>query len=74
MAWQKKIIPVQTLEGLFNTFKVMIDTGDERLKDMRCIYTIDDTNMTYVLTVFDFMDLNPIPDIKSFSLGQMVKN
>lgn len=74
MKWQKHPISTQSLEGLFNTLKVMIDAGDERLNNMRCIYTIDDTNITYMLTAFDFMDLDPLPSIKSFSLSQMVKN
>lgn len=74
MAWKKHSIPIIQLPKLLNTLKDMVKSGDEKLNDMRCIYTIDDTNMTYILTVFDFIDLDPLPSIKSFSLGQMVKN
>lgn len=74
MAWKKHSIPIIQLPGLLNTLKNMVKSGDEKLNNMRCIYTIDDTNMTYILTVFDFIDLDPLPSIKSFTLGQMVKN
>ena len=53
----------------------LITSGVDKINDMRIIYTIDDSNMTYMLSAFDFIDLDPKEDtIKSISLCQMVKN
>ena len=53
----------------------LIASGADKINDMRVIYTIDDSNKTYILSAFDFIDLNLESNIvKSVSLCQMVKN
>lgn len=53
----------------------LITSGADKINDMRVIYTIDDSNITYMLSAFDFIDLNLESNIvKSVSLCQMVKN
>ena len=53
----------------------LITSGADKINDMMIIYTIDDSNMTYMFSAFDFVDLDPKEDtIKSISLCQMVKN
>ena len=53
----------------------LIASGADKINDMRVIYTIDDSNITYILSAFDFIDLNLESNIvKSVSLCQMVKN
>ena len=53
----------------------LISSGADKINDMMIIYTIDDSNMTYMFSAFDFVDLDPKEDtIKSISLCQMVKN
>ena len=53
----------------------LISSGVDKINDMMIIYTIDDSNITYMLSAFDFVDLDPKEDtIKSISLCQMVKN
>ena len=53
----------------------LILSGVDKINDMMVIYTIDDSNTTYMLSAFDFIDLDPKEDsIKSISLCQMVKN
>ena len=50
-------------------------SGVDKINNMRIIYTIDDSNITYILSAFDFIDLNPKEDtIKSISLYQVIKN
>ena len=50
-------------------------SGLDKNKNMRIINTIDDSNITYILSAFDFIDLNPKEDtIKSISLYQVIKN
>ena len=53
----------------------LISSGADKINDMMIIYTIDDSNMTYMFSAFDFVDLDLKEDtIKSISLCQMVKN
>ena len=53
----------------------LISSGADKINDMMIIYTIDDSNITYMLSAFDFVDLNLKEDaVKSISLCQMVKN
>lgn len=53
----------------------LISSGADKINDTMIIYTIDDSNMTYMFSAFDFVDLDPKEDtIKSISLCQMVKN
>ena len=50
----------------------LVVSGADKINDMRIIYTIDDSNVTYMFSAFDFIDLNPKEDtIKSISLCQM---
>ena len=53
----------------------LISSGVDKINDMMIIYTLDDSNITYMLSAFDFVDLDPKEDtVKSISLCQMVKN
>ena len=53
----------------------LISSGVDKINDMRVVYTIDDLNVVYMLSVFDFIDLNLNEDtVKSISLCQMIKN
>ena len=53
----------------------LISSGVDKINDIRVIYTIDDSNITYMLSAFDFVDLDLKEDaVKSISLCQMVKN
>lgn len=53
----------------------LITNGADKINDMRIVYTIDDSNITYILSAFDFIDLNLKEDtLKSISLCQMIKN
>ena len=50
----------------------LITSGADKINDMRVVYTIDDSNITYMLSAFDFIDLDLKEDaVKSISLCQM---
>ena len=51
----------------------MVIKGDEQIENMRCLYKIDDSNIIYFLTAFDFIDLDlPIDQVKIFHLYQVI--
>lgn len=53
----------------------LLVSGVDKINDMRVVYREDDSNITYMLSAFDFIDLNPKEDtIKFISLCQMIKN
>lgn len=53
----------------------LITGGVDKINDMRVVYREDDSNITYMLSAFDFIDLDPKEDtIKFISLCQMIKN
>lgn len=52
----------------------LIASGTDKANEMRVVYTINDSNIIYVLSIFDFIDLKLQADmIKSISLCQMIK-
>lgn len=53
----------------------LLISGVDKINDMRVVYREDDSNITYMLSAFDFIDLDPKEDaIKFISLCQMIKN
>lgn len=53
----------------------LITSGVDKINDMRVVYRENDSNITYMLSAFDFIDLDPKEDtIKLISLCQMIKN
>lgn len=53
----------------------LLISGVDKINDMRVVYREDDSNITYMLSAFDFIDLVPKEDtIKFISLCQMIKN
>ena len=53
----------------------LVLSGVDKINDMKVIYKIDDSNVTYMLSAFDFIDLDLKEDtIKSISLYQVIKN
>lgn len=69
-----KLITHSYSEGI-NILSKMVVNGDEKIEDIRCLYKIDNSNIMYFLTAFDFIDLDlSIDKIKMFRLYQMIKN
>ena len=70
MKWNKKHIPLVQLPALTNTLKQMIQQGDERLEKMRCVFRQTGTDIYFIFTPYDFIDLDPKPQIETFFLYQ----
>lgn len=53
----------------------LIASGVDKINDIRVIYITDDSDIVYMLSAFDFIDLNLEEGaIKSISLCQMIIN
>lgn len=74
MSWKYTNIPLDQLPNIIKQIDIDVRNGNPVLDDIRCIYTLDDDNIIYISTVFDFVDLNPKPEFQTFSIGQMIKN
>ena len=72
MCWR---IISHSFKDIVQYLSKLITSGVDKINDMRVVYTIDDSNVTYILSAFDFIDLDSKEDaIKSISLCQMIKN
>lgn len=51
----------------------LITSGADKINDMKIVYTINDSNIIYILSAFDFIDLDLKEDaLKSISLCQIL--
>ena len=72
MKWR---IISHSFKDIIQYLSKLATSGVDKINDMRIIYTIDDSNITYTLSAFDFIDLDLKEDtIKSISLYQVIKN
>ena len=72
MTWR---ILSHSYKDIMQYLSKLITSGVDKINDMRVIYTIDDSNIIYALSAFDFIDLKLEQNmIKSISLCQMIKN
>ena len=72
--YNKKEISIENLPGLTNTLQAMVQQGDIRLEKMYCVFTIEtEPNEVFVLTPYDFLDLNPKPKFSHFNLYQVIE-
>lgn len=70
MTW-KKI--TQSFDEIINILSNGAIKGDDKIKQMRCIFSTDDSNIIYNLSAFDFIDLDPPKDtIKKITLYQLI--
>ena len=71
--YDKKNIPIEQIPGLTNTLKAMIQQGDERINKIYCVFmTETEPNEVFVLTPYDFVDLEQKPKFYNFSLYQVI--
>ena len=70
MTWQAI---TQSFDEIIDTLATRMTNGDPIVEKMRCVYKIDDSNIIYNLTAFDFIDLDPKKDsIKEITLYQLI--
>ena len=73
MKWKKKQIYIEDLHKITEQLQQLVKEGAEIIEDLRCVYIQEDTNMTFMLMPYDFLDLNPRPAISKFFLYQAFK-
>ena len=62
------------IEAALKNLEMNVKNGNPELENIRCVFTTDEDNIVHMLTPFDFVDLDPRPNIKSFSIYQAFKN
>lgn len=63
----------QSFDKIIDTLATGMMNGDPTVEKMRCVYKVDDSNIIYNLTAFDFIDLAPKKDaIKEIALYQLI--
>lgn len=63
----------QSFDEIVNILSKAIMNGDLTVERMRCVYKIDDSNIIYILTACDFIDLDPKKEsIKKIALYQLI--
>ena len=67
-------IPNDKISFVISQLDKDIRNGNPSLDSIRCIYTEENSNIIHLLSPFDFVDLNPRPNIKSFTIGQVLEN
>jgi hypothetical protein len=72
MTWKKQLIPLNEVETLSKKLLLSIKNGDKRIEKIRCVYKAEDSNVFVMLMPYDFLDLNPKPNIKEFYLYQVL--
>ena len=75
MKWHKYNIEISQLPKLIKQMEIAVKNGDPTLEHLYCVYTIEESNLIYCLTPFDFIDKN-IEElkIKTFSTYQVLEN
>lgn len=70
MTWR---MITQSFDEIVDTLSKGIMNGDLAIERMRCVYKIDDSNIIYNLTAYDFIDLDPKKEsIKKITLYQLI--
>lgn len=70
MTWQ---MITQSFDKIIDTLSKGLINGSPEIEQMRCVYKIDDSNIIYNLSAFDFIDLDPKKDsIKEITLYQLI--
>ena len=63
----------KSLDEIINILSDGMMKGDNKIKQMRCVFSTDDSNMIHSLSAFDFIDLDPPKDtIKKITLYQLI--
>lgn len=74
MKWKRKRIYIEDLPTLVTQLQKLVKEGAPVIENMRCVFTQNETDMCFMLMPYDFIDLNPKPEINIFYLYQAFKN
>lgn len=74
MEWKKKRIYIEDLSALITQLQKLIIDGSPLVENIRCVFTQEGSDIRFMLMPYDFIDLNPKPEINIFYLYQAFKN
>ena len=67
-------IPIEQLPELRKVLQTMIEQNNQRLERMYCVFTTKtEPNEIFVLTPYDFLNLNFEPQFYNFDLYQVIE-
>ena len=72
MKWKKQVIAPENIPLLTEKMSKAIKSGDETIEKYRCVYIVKDSSITNILTPYDFIDLEPKPEITKFYIYQVL--
>ena len=70
MKWNKKRIDIQDLPKLVEQIQIAIKAGNPIIEKTRFVFTQIGTDIPFVYMPYDFIDLDPKPQITKFYLYQ----
>lgn len=74
MEWKKLQIPIENIPICMAQLKKNITDGNPIIEDMRCVFRTKDDTIVHTLMPYDFVDLDPKPEIAQFYLYQAFRN
>ena len=74
MKWTIWNIPIEDMPTIIKQLQIYVQSGNSKIEEYRCVYIEKESDMIYMLTAFDFLDLEDKSKIKKFHLCQMVKS
>lgn len=70
MTWLKKEIMQNDIPAIAEQGRIMAKAGNPLVEQLRCIYTLEDNKIIYMMPLLDYID-NPPENITKFYLCQM---
>ena len=70
MNWVKKEIEQKDIPAIVEQGMIMAKAGNPLVEQLRCVYTLDDNKITYMIPLLDYID-NPPENVTKFYLCQM---
>lgn len=70
MNWIKKEIKLEDTGAIASQGMAMAKAGNPLVEQLRCIYTLEDDKIIYMIPLLDYID-NPPENITKFYLCQM---
>ena len=70
MTWLKKQINQDDIPAIAEQGMIMAKAGNPLVEQLRCVYTLEDNKIIYMIPLLDYID-NPPENITKFYLCQM---
>lgn len=70
MNWVKKEIEQKDIAAIAEQGMIMAKAGNPLVEQLRCVYTLEDNKIIYMIPLLDYLD-NPPQNITKFYLCQM---